>query len=417
MKKTCFVIMGYGVKNNINLDLTYNEIIKPCIIKNGLLPYPLFSDNRFNAYRCDEISGSASIDYKFVTCLSEADIVIADISTMNINAIYELGARHALKPRSTILLCAEEDAHRFNFFDITYVPIIFYTHGGKYIDQAAIEKTQASLNILLDFAITSNSTIPDNPIQRALLERDSYQCFDPPEHRGLHQLYTDGRKYLDNFEYEKAISTFSELYSRDDSEENLLLLVLARYKVAEANNDSKSLIECVELITSRVDIKYSTSEHLLGRIAAIYLRLYNILGEETYYYCALEYYRKGANYSKMNYYCPRNYCALLLRIHEITDDCNVIREYYYTAKHFAKLFLNTSASAIENGNYEERVYYFYNVCDLKAIVAGEYTNFEKIMYRLDTDTGISLRQCATIKSGIEKLCGDIQEMNRLAKLF
>ena len=95
--KSCFVIMGFGIKNNINLDLTYNEIIKPCLIENNLRPYSLYSDEKFNAFRCDEIIGTTSIDYKFITCLSNADIVIADISTMNANAIYELGVRHALQ--------------------------------------------------------------------------------------------------------------------------------------------------------------------------------------------------------------------------------------------------------------------------------------------------------------------------------
>ena len=93
MKKSCFVIMGYGIKNNINLDLTYSKIIKPCIIKNELVPYHLFEDNKYNAYRCDEITGSAAIDYKFITCLSEADVVIADISTMNINEIGRASCR------------------------------------------------------------------------------------------------------------------------------------------------------------------------------------------------------------------------------------------------------------------------------------------------------------------------------------
>ena len=37
MSKTCFVIMGFGIKNNINLDLTYNEIIKPCIVIYGII--------------------------------------------------------------------------------------------------------------------------------------------------------------------------------------------------------------------------------------------------------------------------------------------------------------------------------------------------------------------------------------------
>ena len=85
MNKSCFVIMGFGIKNNINLDLTYNQIIKPCIIENNLIPFPLYNESKYNAYRCDEISGTISIDYKFVTCLNGSDIVIADISTMNAN--------------------------------------------------------------------------------------------------------------------------------------------------------------------------------------------------------------------------------------------------------------------------------------------------------------------------------------------
>lgn len=44
MKKTCFVIMGFGIKNNMNLDLTYDKIIKPCIISNKLIPFPLYNE-------------------------------------------------------------------------------------------------------------------------------------------------------------------------------------------------------------------------------------------------------------------------------------------------------------------------------------------------------------------------------------
>ena len=85
MNKTCFVIMGYGIKNNLNLDLAYEKIIKPCIAENQLIPFPLYEESSYNAYRCDEISGTISIDYKFVTCLNGADIVIADISTRKCN--------------------------------------------------------------------------------------------------------------------------------------------------------------------------------------------------------------------------------------------------------------------------------------------------------------------------------------------
>jgi hypothetical protein len=33
-----------------------------------------------------------------------ADLVIADLSTSNVNAIYELGVRHALRPHTTIVM-------------------------------------------------------------------------------------------------------------------------------------------------------------------------------------------------------------------------------------------------------------------------------------------------------------------------
>lgn len=116
MRKTCFVIMGFGIKDNLDLDKTYNEIIKPCILENNLIPFPLYNENKFNAYRCDEISGNTSIDYKFVTCLNGADIVIADISTMNNNAIYELGARHALKPQLYNSSLCKRKRKRFSLF-------------------------------------------------------------------------------------------------------------------------------------------------------------------------------------------------------------------------------------------------------------------------------------------------------------
>lgn len=329
MNKTCFVIMGYGVKKNINLDATYQEIIKPCITQNNLVPFPLFEDEKYNAYRCDEISGSASIDYQFVTCLSEADIVIADISTMNVNAIYELGARHALKPWSTILLCAKDEEQRFNFFDLTYVPIIFYTHNGPKLNKTAIEETRRNLNKRLDFAIHSTDSIPDNPIQRALCERKRYchQSCTPPSNT-IFQLYHQGIQLLNDNKFEEAIPPLTQLYKQERSEENLLLMILARYKLAENSGNRGELVECLKLIKDEADIEHSVSETLFGRLAAINLRLYNLTTDEVYYYAALDYYRRGANYSQLDLYCPRNYCALLLRIYETSDDINILREYY-----------------------------------------------------------------------------------------
>ena len=411
MNKTCFVIMGYGIKNNLNLDLAYEKIIKPCRAENQLIPFPLYEESSYNAYRCDEISGTISIDYKFVTCLNGADIVIADISTMNVNAIYELGARHALKPRSTILLCAKEKEKEFKFFDITYVPIIFYEHNGTFIRDDVIGQTKNQLNSFLDFAINTSTNVPDNPIYRALNENHVYNN-DKLSNNTIYEMYKKARNLLDDNNFQDALVILDELYTNDPSEENLLLLVLAKYKIAEKNNSCKDLIECINLIKQNTDIENSTSEYLFGRLAAICLRVYNLSDDPEYYYSALKYYRIGACFCKKNLYCPRNYCALLLRIYEITEDENVIREYYYTAKHFAKLYLDLNVNVKNSGNYDERIYYKYNKIDLKAIINDEYIDVEKTVSRIQNDKDISKRQKNTLISGINTLKQSIDNINK-----
>lgn len=415
MQKTCFVIMGYGIKNNLNLDLTYEKIIKPCIVENKLVPFPLYKESSHNAFRCDEISGTSSIDYKFVTCLNGADIVIADISTMNVNAIYELGARHALKPRSTILLCAKEREKEFKFFDITYVPIIFYEHDGTFLCEETICKTRKNLNNVLDFSIKDSTNLPDNPIYRALNENILYGNVKISDN-SIYEMYKKGRSYLDDNNFDDAYVVLNELYDNDPSEENLLLLMLAKYKIAEKKNSCKELIECINLIKENIDIEKSTSERLFGRLAAICLRIYNICNDENYYYYALEYYRRGANFSKKNLYCPRNYCALLLRIFEITKDKNKITEYYYTAKHFAKIYLNMRSNVNDISNYNDKIYHTYNEIDLNAIVNDKYNDIEKIISRIENDNEVSLRQKTTIIEGITILNKSIEGINKYIKI-
>jgi len=409
--------MGFGIKNNINLDFTYNEIIKPCILENSLIPFQLYKESKYNAFRCDEISGTNSIDYKFVTCLNGADIVIADISTMNNNAIYELGARHALKPRSTILLCAKEKATDFKFFDITYVPIIFYDHNGLNLENNVINETKCKLNNLLEFCINSVSSLPDNPIHRALQEKKEYDKIDyENEKESEYSLYNRSRTKIDNNEFEDALPLLEELYQNDPSEENLLLLVLCQYKISESKRSCKSLIDSLNFILNNINVETCCSEKVFGRLAAISLRIYNISKDEEYYYSALKYYRKGSEYSSLNLYCPRNYCALLFRIYEITDDINIIREYYFTAKHYAKLFINSMALAPKTGNYEQKLYYFFNKNDLKALVSGDYNSCLAPLDRLN-DNDISQRQVKTIREGVQKLSEDIKKMEELVKLF
>ena len=86
--------MGFGKKmdyrnsKEVDLDIIYKKVIKNLF--DSLTEYELI--------RADEISGSEIIDVSMYSLLLKADLVIADITTMNENAIYELGIRHASKP-------------------------------------------------------------------------------------------------------------------------------------------------------------------------------------------------------------------------------------------------------------------------------------------------------------------------------
>jgi hypothetical protein len=54
--------------------------------------------------------------------LLKADVVVADLSTSNRNAFYELGVRHALRPY-TMVVIAEEQMMKAAPFDVNHISI------------------------------------------------------------------------------------------------------------------------------------------------------------------------------------------------------------------------------------------------------------------------------------------------------
>src|ERR1700760_2910504 len=135
----CFVIMGFGEKTDfqsnpqrvLNLNKTYENIIKPMVIEAGL-----------DCVRADEIIHSTVIDKPMYDNLLGADLVIADLSTSNVNAIYELGVRHALRPHRTIVMAE----NNFSFpFDLNHLSILKYEHLGKDIGFSEVMRVKQAL--------------------------------------------------------------------------------------------------------------------------------------------------------------------------------------------------------------------------------------------------------------------------------
>lgn len=149
--KTCLVIQGFGRKTDyrdgrvLDLDASY-AIIKDAVEAAGL-----------QCLRADEIQHSGTIDLPMYQWLLQADLVVADLSTYNVNAVFELGVRYALRRCATIIVAEEQFQ---NPFDFSHISIRRYKHlgedvGAKEAKRFGDELTQAIGTIMASAATDS----------------------------------------------------------------------------------------------------------------------------------------------------------------------------------------------------------------------------------------------------------------------
>jgi hypothetical protein len=160
-KKTCFVVMGFGVKvdfetgKKFDLDMTYQNLIKPAVEAAGV-----------ECIRADDITHAGVIDVPMYEHILAADLVVADVSTGNRNAIYELGVRHALRPYTTIIIC--EDTNKNIGFDLNHIVIRTYHHLGEDIGSTEARKRGEELTEAIVKLLAAQDPRADSPVYTAI---------------------------------------------------------------------------------------------------------------------------------------------------------------------------------------------------------------------------------------------------------
>ncbi|USK34721.1 DUF4071 domain-containing protein [Bacillus sp. F19] len=296
-KGTCFVIMGYGVKTDLstgrelNLDKTYKNIIKPAALEAGL-----------ECIRADEIKHSGTIDVPMYRHLITADVVIADLSTSNPNAFYELGVRHALRPKTTISIAESELKPPF---DVSHTVIRQYEHLGKDIGVDEAFRFKKELVDAINTILTTEEI--DSPVYTYLKE------LEPPRF-GLESETTSKEKRIENLG--NIIETANIFFSKNDfhaakcvlehaaqidpnNDYILQKLTLATYK-SKLPNHVDALNEALGFL-ERLNIDITTDPESLGLAGAIYKRLWEEVGEIDYLNKSIFYYEKGF-YIRNDYY-------------------------------------------------------------------------------------------------------------------
>jgi hypothetical protein len=144
MKQLCFVLMPFGRKidesgRSIDFNAVYTEMIGPAVRAAGL-----------DVIRADEEHMGGTIHKPMFERLMLCEYAIADLTAVNANVYYELGIRHAVRPRSTVLLFAEGTRLPFDVALLRGLPYGVDAHGRLIDPQSDAKVIETRLRALHD---------------------------------------------------------------------------------------------------------------------------------------------------------------------------------------------------------------------------------------------------------------------------
>ncbi len=160
--KKCFVVTPIGSAESAirrGAQGLLDAVIKPVLAAQG-----------FEVFVAHEISSPGSITKQVIQHLLEDDLIIANLTGLNPNVMYELAVRHA---KRLPVVCLAEDSTDLPF-DISDERTLFYKN-----DMTGVEALKPKLEEAVKAAVKDKQ--PDNPIYRAarsLIIRESSEMKD-----------------------------------------------------------------------------------------------------------------------------------------------------------------------------------------------------------------------------------------------
>lgn len=290
-QKTCFVIIGFGLKTDyskgveFNLDKTYDYIVRP-----------VFEEFGFLCFRASDIKHSGVIDIPMYEAILKADFVLADLSTLNPNVLYELGIRHAVRKNTTIIISEKELEYPF---DLSHILIEKYEHLGKGIDHGEVVRFQnvlkEKINKLLEFpAIDSPlyAFFPQLELPK-FTEKEIEDIKDNIDEDGsLADYILQAENAKENKDFLGAISILSKAEQlKQDNQLVLQRLVLNTYK---SEHPTKiDALYAAEKLLQKLQPHSTVDLETLGLMGAVYKRLFEELQSQEYLDKSIWAYERG----------------------------------------------------------------------------------------------------------------------------
>lgn len=308
--KTCFVVQGFGEKNDLasgrTLDLNASyEVIKEAVESAGL-----------RCVRADEVVQSGTIEGPMYEWLFSADLVIADLSTANLNAAFELGVRYGLRRRATVIVA--EQGFKYPF-DVSHLVIRRYEHLGKDIGRREAARFQKEL--VEAIKAIGDSDHVDSPVYTFLQQLEppsqtaapnaiaaAVAASDVPD-QNPKQLLEVARAQMkqDNFLGAKAL--FETVRSMRPNDPSVVQqLALATYKSKFPTPEQA--LEAARKLLWTLDPETTNDPETLGLWGAIHKRFWDLTEDPQQLDASVGAYERGF-YLKQDYYNGINLAFLL----------------------------------------------------------------------------------------------------------
>lgn len=185
-KKTCFIVTPIGPDKS-EIRRAAEGIIDSVI-------QPVLEELGFETAVAHRMYNTGSITKQVISRILNDDLVIANLTGLNPNVMYELAVRHAVR-KPLVQLCLKDTVLPF---DINDERTIFFTN-----DMAGVVEIKDNLKHMINEAM--KDTEPDNPIYRAAEESQilkDVQSKDPEKYNVL--------KRMDDLE-EKLVSKINNI--------------------------------------------------------------------------------------------------------------------------------------------------------------------------------------------------------------
>lgn len=338
--KICFTIMGFGKKTDFStgktydLDKTYLNIIKPVAESCG-----------YTSIRADEIQDSGLIDKSMYALLVKADLVIADITTLNPNAIYELGIRHASRPNHTVILKDKEGKIPF---DLDHTRFLIYTHLGEDVGASEAQACQKRLESIIKSIEKQGAT--DSPLFEHLNGIDPHQLSDADyeqvisnlseKENNIFALSEKAALLKSSGDFNNAAIFWSKA-SQIMPEEHYFIQqqALCAYK-SEHPSKETSLSSALATISKIYSSDETNDPETLGLVGAIYKRLYETNNDIETLKLAISAYKRGYVVSN-NYYAGENYATCLDLLSSKSNDTDEAISCRFLSKQTRKEIIST----------------------------------------------------------------------------